>query len=226
MSFQIAIDGPAGAGKSTIARRVAEALRFLYIDTGAMYRAMGLFCLENGVDIQDEEAVCSRLRDAAVDLEMIDGLQHVLLNGEDVNGRIRTEEVGMAASKVSTYRDVRKKLVAAQRVIAGEKNVVMDGRDIGTVVLPDAPLKIYLTASVRTRALRRMKDLEDQGAPADLEAIEKDIEERDDQDRNRAESPLRQAEDAVYLDSSDLTISEVTDVILALASDRGAVKAG
>lgn len=226
MSFQIAIDGPAGAGKSTIARRVAEALRFLYIDTGAMYRAMGLFCLENGVDIQDEEAVCSRLRDAAVDLEMIDGLQHVLLNGEDVNGRIRTEEVGMAASKVSTYRDVRKKLVAAQRVIAGEKNVVMDGRDIGTVVLPDAPLKIYLTASVRTRALRRMKDLEDQGAPADLEAIEKDIEKRDDQDRNRAESPLRQAEDAVYLDSSDLTISEVTDVILALASDRGAVKAG
>ena len=222
MSFQIAIDGPAGAGKSTIAKLVAEKLHFLYIDTGAMYRAMGYYFLSNGVDYHDEEAVCAGIGGAAVDLEMIDGVQHVLLNGEDVNGVIRTGEVGMAASKVSTYGPVRKKLVASQQAIAGEKNVVMDGRDIGTVVLPDAPLKIYLTASVEKRAQRRLLDMELLGEEADLETIKKDIEARDHQDKTRAESPLRQAEDAVYLDSSDLTIEEVTEKILTLAEERGA----
>ena len=222
MSFQIAIDGPAGAGKSTIAKKVAEALHYLYIDTGAMYRAMGLFLLDHGVDIASEEAVEKRLSEVDVDLTLIDGVQHVLLNGKDVNSLIRTEEVGMAASKVSTYREVRSKLVAAQRTIAGEKSVVMDGRDIGTVVLPDASLKIYLTASVRTRALRRLKDLEQSGQTADLSMVEKDIEDRDTQDKTRKESPLRQAEDAVFLDSSDLSIQEVTDRILTLAYERGA----
>ena len=220
MGFQIAIDGPAGAGKSTIARKTAETLQFLYIDTGAMYRAVGLYCLGSGIDLNDEQAVSAALDSVGVDLEMIGGEQHVLLNDRDVNGLIRTEEVGMAASKVSTYRAVRQYLVARQQKIAGEKDVVMDGRDIGTVVLPDAPLKVFLTASVHVRALRRLKDLEMRGEKADIEVIEKDIEARDHQDQTRAESPLRQAEDAVYLDSSDLTIDEVTKRILDLAAER------
>lgn len=219
MSFQIAIDGPAGAGKSTIARIVARKLGALYIDTGAMYRAIGLFYADHGIPIDDEQAVETALHEADVDLCILDGEQHVLLNGEDVNGRIRSEEAGMAASKVSTYRAVRRKLVERQQEIAGTLDVVMDGRDIGTVVLKDAQLKIFLTAAPRVRAQRRLQDLLDRGQTADIDEIERDIRDRDKQDMNRAESPLRQAEDAVLVDTSDMTIDEVAQKILDLAAD-------
>ena len=220
MSFQIAIDGPAGAGKSTIAKRVAQELGYLYIDTGAMYRALGLYYLERGIPVEEEARVMEHLDEIRLDLHMVDGVQHVYLNEEDTGDRIRTEEAGMAASTVSTYRAVREKLVAMQQKIAGEQNVVMDGRDIGTVVLPQAPLKIFLTASVETRALRRLKDLQARGEEADLKSIADDIAARDHQDQTRTESPLRQAEDAVFLDTSDLTIDEVTARILTLAKER------
>lgn len=220
MSFQIAIDGPAGAGKSTVAKRVAAELGFIYVDTGAMYRAMGLYFLDNGVDTDDEAAVNASLDGAEVTLEMVDGNQVVFLNGRDVNGRIRTEEAGMMASKTSAYAENRKKLVAMQQKIAASQNVVMDGRDIGTVVLPDAPLKIYLTASTRTRAERRYKELLEKGQEADLAAIEKDIEQRDYQDMHREHSPLRRADDAVLVDSSDLNIDEVVQKIVTYAKEK------
>lgn len=220
MSFQIAIDGPAGAGKSTVAKRVAAELGFIYVDTGAMYRAMGLYFLDNGVDTDDEAAVNASLDGAEVTLEMVDGNQVVFLNGRDVNGRIRTEEAGMMASKTSAYAENRKKLVAMQQKIAASQNVVMDGRDIGTVVLPDAPLKIYLTASTRTRAERRYKELLEKGQEADLAAIEKDIEQRDYQDMHREHSPLRRADDAVLVDSSELNIDEVVQKIVTYAKEK------
>ena len=220
MSFQIAIDGPAGAGKSTVAKRVAAELGFIYVDTGAMYRAMGLYFLDNGVDTDDEAAVNASLDGAEVTLEIVDGNQVVFLNGKDVNGRIRTEEAGMMASKTSAYAENRKKLVAMQQKIAASQNVVMDGRDIGTVVLPDAPLKIYLTASTRTRAERRYKELLEKGQEADLAAIEKDIEQRDYQDMHREHSPLRRADDAVLVDSSDLNIDEVVQKIGTYAKEK------
>lgn len=220
MSFQIAIDGPAGAGKSTIARRVAENLHFVYIDTGAMYRALGLYFAEKNIPIDNETEIENNLCGAEISLKMINGEQHVLLNGSDVNDRIRTEKAGMAASKVSTYRAVRKKLVERQQEIAGSLDVVMDGRDIGTVVLKDAQLKIFLTASPHVRALRRLKDLKARGQTADLEEIERDICARDEQDMNRTESPLRQAEDAILVDSSEMTIDEVTARILELAEQK------
>lgn len=220
MSFQIAIDGPAGAGKSTVAKRVAAELGFIYVDTGAMYRAMGLYFLDNGVDTDDEAAVNASLDGAEVTLEIVDGNQVVFLNGRDVNGRIRTEEAGMMASKTSAYAENRKKLVAMQQKIAASQNVVMDGRDIGTVVLPDAPLKIYLTASTRTRAERRYKELLEKGQEADLVAIEKDIEQRDYQDMHREHSPLRRADDAVLVDSSELNIDEVVQKIVTYAKEK------
>ncbi|MCR4654185.1 MAG: (d)CMP kinase [Eubacterium sp.] len=220
MSFQIAIDGPAGAGKSTVAKRVAAELGFIYVDTGAMYRAMGLYFLDNGVDTDDEAAVNASLDGAEVTLEIVDGNQVVFLNGRDVNGRIRTEEAGMMASKTSAYAENRKKLVAMQQKIAASQNVVMDGRDIGTVVLPDAPLKIYLTASTRTRAERRYKELLEKGQEADLAAIEKDIEQRDYQDMHREHSPLRRADDAVLVDSSELNIDEVVQKIVTYAKGK------
>ncbi len=220
MSFQIAIDGPAGAGKSTIAKLVAKKLGFLYIDTGAMYRALGLYFVDLGIPVDDENAVVDHLSGAEISLKMIDGQQHVYLNDNDVNSRIRTEAAGMAASKVSTYRSVRKKLVECQQKIAGGLDVVMDGRDIGTVVLKDAPLKIFLTADPRVRAMRRLLDLEERGQKADLDEIERDIRLRDEQDMNRAESPLRRADDAVLVDSSDMTIEEVAECILKLTEER------
>lgn len=220
MGFQIAIDGPAGAGKSTVAKMTAASLGMIYVDTGAMYRAMGLYFLDSGVDTDSEESVNASLDGADVGLAMKDGVQHVYLNGADVTQRIRTEEAGMMASKTSAYPKNREKLVRMQQKIAESSSVVMDGRDIGTVVLPHADLKIYLTASVRMRAERRYNELTGKGQEADFSEIEKDIEKRDWQDTHRAASPLRQADDAVVIDSSDMTAEEVAEKITALARER------
>ncbi|MCR5675686.1 MAG: (d)CMP kinase [Lachnospiraceae bacterium] len=212
----IAIDGPAGAGKSTIAKRTAKALGFIYVDTGAMYRAMALFMLREGVDIRDTDAVADAAKRAEITIRHEGGEQVVILNGENVSGSIRTEEVSQAASTVSVVGQVRERLVALQQELARTADVVMDGRDIGTVVLPDAKLKIFMTASSAVRAHRRFLELKERGEEADEEQIRRDIEERDERDRNREISPLRQADDAVYLDTSALTIDEVTERILAL----------
>ena len=216
MSLVVAIDGPAGAGKSTIAKGLASRLGAIYVDTGAMYRAIGLYVLKNNIDKNDEKAVVGALDDINVSIVFEEGQQVVMLNGENVNGLIRTEEVGMTASKISAYAMVREKMVNLQRVLAKSSDVVMDGRDIGTVVLPDANPKIYLTASSRVRAERRAAELKAKGEPADLDIIEKDIIERDYADMNREVSPLRKAEDAIEIDSSYMTIEEVQDAILAL----------
>ncbi len=216
MSLKIAIDGPAGAGKSTIAKGLAKKLNAIYVDTGAMYRAIGLYVLRNGIDKNDEVAVVEAVSTINVSIVFEDGQQVVLLNGENVNGFIRTEEVGMMASGISGYAKVREKMVNLQRELAESTDVVMDGRDIGTVVLPNANPKIYLTASARVRAERRAAELEAKGEPADIDTIEKDIIDRDYADMHRAVSPLMKAEDAVEIDSSYLTIEEVQQAIIDL----------
>ena len=214
MGKQIAIDGPAGAGKSTIAKIVSKKLGFIYVDTGAMYRSAALFFLKKGVDLSDEK-VCSGLVDEIdISLKYEDGAQKVILNDEDVTGQIRTEEVSNSASKTAVYPAVRAKLSALQKKIAEENDVVMDGRDIGTVVLPNAFLKIYLTASVECRAERRYKEMLEKGEAPDLETIKEDIRDRDYRDMHRSEEPLKKADDAVEIDSSDMTIDEVADAIL------------
>ena len=213
MSKQIAIDGPAGAGKSTIAKRVAKDLSFVYVDTGAMYRSLGLYMLKNGIDIHDKDAVEKASEKADVRLSYIDGTQHVLLNGEDVSTQIREEEVGKAASVVSAYPQVRKNLTALQKKLAETENVVMDGRDIGTCVLPDAFLKIYLTASPEVRGNRRYLELVEKGENPDLNEIIEDIRKRDQADMTREISPLKKADDAVEIDSSEMTIDEVVKAI-------------
>lgn len=220
MSYQIAIDGPAGAGKSTIARAVAERLRYIYVDTGAMYRAMGLYMEDHGIDLSDREAVEQAASGVNISIEYENGAQQVILNGENVTGRVRTERAGMLASAVSVHPDVRKKLVQLQQELGSRQNVVMDGRDIGTAVLPGAQLKIFLTASVAVRARRRFLELQEKGQMADLVEIEKDIEQRDYQDSHREASPLTRARDAVLLDSSELTVQEVIDEILKLCAER------
>lgn len=219
--MNIAIDGPAGAGKSTIAKLVAKKTNSIYVDTGAMYRAMALYFLKNGMDPEDKEAIVASLDGVNISIRYISGEQHVFLNGEDVTAYLREEEVGNMASGTSVIPEVRKKLVALQKKMAEENDVVMDGRDIGTVVLPNAELKIYLTASAHTRAERRYKELLEKGDPeakeaGALERIEKDIEERDHRDMTREESPLQKADDAVLVDSSDLTIDQVVDRIMEL----------
>ena len=216
MPLVVAIDGPAGAGKSTIAKSVCKKLGAIYVDTGAMYRAMALYMLRNNIDKNDEKAVSSACLNADISIEFVDGAQVVVLNGENVNGFIRTEEVGNTASTVSTYTAVREKLVDLQRKLADKTSVVMDGRDIGTVVLPHANPKIYLTASVSVRAKRRYDELKAKGENADLSVIEKDIEERDYRDMNRKISPLKKADDAIELDTSDMTISEVENKIIEI----------
>ena len=220
MSFNIAIDGPAGAGKSTIARKVAGQLGFVYVDTGAMYRAMALFMLIRGIDPSDSQAVAEACDDADISIKYVDGVQCVLLNGENVNDRIRTNEVSDAASRTSTVKEVRRKLVKLQQELAESTDVVMDGRDIGTAVLPGADLKVFMTASSRVRAKRRYDELTAKGVSCRLSDIEKEIIERDERDMNREESPLKQAEDAILLDTSDMTIDEVASAILALKSER------
>ncbi|HJC49180.1 MAG TPA: (d)CMP kinase [Candidatus Anaerostipes avistercoris] len=212
--YSIAIDGPAGAGKSTIAKTIAKKLEFIYVDTGAMYRAMALYFIRNGIDPADEDAVNAACGDIHVGIAYEDGIQQVLLNGENVTGLIRTEEVGNMASKTSAYPTVRATLLDLQRDLAKKADILMDGRDIGTNVLPDADLKIYLTASSGVRARRRYDELIEKGEKADLDQIEKDIIIRDKQDMEREIAPLKQAEDAVLVDSSDMTIEEVVDCIM------------
>ena len=219
--FNIAIDGPAGAGKSTIAKEVARRLGFVYVDTGAMYRTMALHFIRSGIDPKDEQAVAASCRDVDVSLRYENGVQQVLLGGENVTGLIRTEEVGNMASATSVYKPVREKLVELQQSLARRENVVMDGRDIGTCVLPDAPAKIYLTASSAVRAGRRYKELVEKGVECDLAEIERDIIDRDYRDMNRENSPLRQAEDAVLVDSSCMTVEQVIAAILEAAKSRG-----
>lgn len=222
MNRNIAIDGPAGAGKSTIARRVAKELNLVYVDTGAMYRAIGLYLTDQGVAKEDEASVSEALAGIRLEIRYPEGEQQVLLNGTDVTGRLRSEEAGKAASDFSPLPAVREKLVKLQQELAARTGVVMDGRDIGTKVLPDAAVKIYLTAAVGTRAERRCKELKEKGIPADLAQIESDIAARDRQDMNRAVSPLCQAEDAILVDTSDLSIEEVTAGILAIFQEKTA----
>lgn len=219
--FRIAIDGPAGAGKSTIARMTAERLGFIYVDTGAMYRAIALFCLRRGISPKDEEAVSLAAREARITIAHADGEQRVLLNGEDVSGQIRTEQVGNTASAVSAYPEVRACLLGLQRDLAASVSVIMDGRDIGTCVLPDAELKIFLTASPSVRAMRRFKELKEKGIMCNLQEIEQDIIERDQRDISRAAAPLKQAEDAVLVDGSDMTIDQVVNSIMDAAVSHG-----
>lgn len=216
MATVIAIDGPAGAGKSTIAKLVAKELNAIYIDTGAMYRAMALYLLRNHIDIEDEKALAECVASADISLRFVDGEQQVWLNGENVNGLIRTEEVSGMASVSSAKGVVRVKLVDLQRKLAEDHDVVMDGRDIGTHVLPNAKPKIFLTASSKVRAKRRYDELTARGEVCDLDTIEKDIIERDERDKNREISPLRQAEDAILVDTSDMTIDQVKEKIISL----------
>ncbi|MCD7736613.1 MAG: (d)CMP kinase [Lachnospiraceae bacterium] len=220
MSFTIAIDGPAGAGKSTIAKRASKELSFIYVDTGAMYRAIALGLLRKSVDIEDRAALAGALEEISVEIQYVDGEQRVYLNGEDVSPLIRTERVSDMTSRSSAKPQVRAKLTHLQRELAARENVLMDGRDIGTMILPDADLKIYLTASVETRAERRYLELTGKGEQCDREEIAEDIRERDYRDMHRETAPLRQAEDAILIDSSDMTIEEVVAEIIRLAKER------
>ena len=214
MSFNIAIDGPAGAGKSTIAKRVSKELGFIYVDTGAMYRAIAVYMMQNQIDIHDDAAVqkaCSKISISIAYSD--DGEQQVILNGENVTGLIRTEEVSKMASVTSANPAVRATLLDLQRDLAAKEDVLMDGRDIGTNILPHAQLKIYLTASVETRATRRFLEQQEKGDTHTLEEIEEEIRDRDQRDMSREIAPLRQAEDAILVDSSDLSIDEVVERI-------------
>lgn len=217
MGFQIAIDGPAGAGKSTIAKRVAKQLGFIYVDTGAMYRAMGLFLMREGIAPHDTEKIENKCEEADITIRYENEEQVVYLNGENVNGLIRTEEVGNMASKTSSNQKVRAKLVKLQQKLAADADVVMDGRDIGTCVLPNAEVKIFLTASSKVRAKRRYDELAAKGETCDLDMIEQDIIARDHQDMTREISPLVPADDSVLIDSSYMTIEEVAQEIMSRA---------
>lgn len=218
--INIAIDGPAGAGKSTIAKALAKDRNMVYVDTGAMYRAIGLYCSRKGIAGDDETAVVSELDNINVSLAYENGEQVVYLNGENVNGLIRTPEAGNMASAVSVFPKVRSKMVELQQGLAATTSVVMDGRDIGTVVLPNAEVKIYLTASSAVRAKRRYDELVAKGMECDLTTLQKEIEERDYRDMNRETSPLRQADDAVLLDTSDLNINEVVVAMQQIIKEK------
>ncbi len=218
--INIAIDGPAGAGKSTIARALAKSRNMVYVDTGAMYRAIGLYCSRKGIAGDKEEAVVSELDNINVSLAYENGEQVVYLNGENVNGLIRTPEAGNMASAVSVHPKVREKMVELQQALAEKTSVVMDGRDIGTVVLPKAEVKIYLTASSEVRAKRRFDELTAKGMECDLKQLQKEIEERDYRDMTRETSPLKKAEDAVELDTSSLSIEEVVEAMQRIVAEK------
>lgn len=218
--FAIAIDGPAGAGKSTVAKAVARTLNATYLDTGAMYRAVGLYMMRSGVPMDMPALIAARADNAQVDVRYEDGAQHVYLNGEDVSSAIRENAVSAAASAVSAVPRVREMLVARQREIASKTDVVMDGRDIGTRVLPDAPLKVFLTARCEVRARRRYLELTERGESVDYDTLLEEIRQRDYNDSHRALSPMVPAADAIMLDSSDMTQDEVTAHIIALAKER------
>lgn len=220
MSYNIAIDGPAGAGKSTIAKAIAKKMGFIYVDTGAMYRAMALFLLREGVEEQDADTISKKCQEADITIAYENGEQVVYLNGENVNDYLRTEEVGNMASKTSPQPAVRKKLVELQQALAAKSDCIMDGRDIGTCVLPHAQVKIYLTASSAVRAKRRYDELTAKGETCDIAKIQADIEERDYRDMHREQSPLKQAEDAVLVDTSDMTIEEVIAYIISICEER------
>ena len=209
MGYNVAIDGPAGAGKSTIAKLVAKEKGYIYVDTGAMYRGLAIHFLDKGIQPQETEKVIEACKDAEVTIAYEDAVQHVYLNGKDISSRLRNEEVGNMASVTSAIPEVRKKLLELQQNLAKTQDVIMDGRDIGTCVLPHADVKVYLTASVETRAKRRYQELQEKGEDCNLEEIAHDIEERDRRDMTREIAPLKQAEDAVLVDSSDMTIAEV-----------------
>ena len=216
MGYNVAIDGPAGAGKSTIAKLVAEEKGFIYVDTGAMYRGLAIHFLDRGIQAEETDKVIEACKDADVKIRYEDGVQQVFLNGTNITGRLRDEAVGQMTSKCSVIPEVRAKLLDLQRDLARTQDVIMDGRDIGTCVLPDADVKVYLTASVETRAKRRYDELTAKGEACDLDEIARDIIERDERDMNRETAPLRQAEDAVLVDSSDMTIEEVVKEIAGL----------
>lgn len=218
MSFNIAVDGPAGAGKSTIAKAVAKRMNLIYVDTGAMYRAMALYMIRENVPSSDAERIAEKCKSADISIKYIDGEQVVLLNGENVNKYLRTEEVGNMASVTSTQPAVREKLVELQKKLAANTDCIMDGRDIGTCVLPNAQVKIYLTASSEVRAKRRYDELiaKDKNADLDISKIKADIEERDYRDMHREHSPLKQADDAILLDSSNMSIDEVIEAIISI----------
>ncbi len=222
--ISVAVDGPAGAGKSTICRRAAQRLGFVYVDTGALYRAIGLFVLRRGADPSNADAVERLLEGVTLDLRFEAGEQQVLLDGENVTGQIRTPEVSMAASGVSAIPAVREFLFETQRRLAREHNVVMDGRDIGTVVLPDATVKIFLTAPLKVRARRRLLELEEKGEPVDFDTVCREMEQRDYNDSHRSVAPLRQADDALLLDNGALTLDESVERMLELISGHTAGK--
>lgn len=213
MGYNVAIDGPAGAGKSTIAKLVAKKKKYIYVDTGAMYRAMAIHFLKKNICPEETEKVIRACEDAEVSIAYENGVQQVYLNGENVTSRLRTEEVGNMASKTSAIPEVRGKLLELQRGLAETEDVIMDGRDIGTNILPNADVKIYLTASVETRAKRRYEELIEKGISCDLKNIETDIRERDERDMSRKIAPLKQAKDAILVDSSEMNIQEVVDTI-------------
>lgn len=216
MGYNVAIDGPAGAGKSTIAKRVAKEKGFIYVDTGAMYRGMAIYFLEQKISPDEKEEIAKACQNAEVSIAYEDGEQQIYLNGKNVTALLRKEEVGKMASISSAIPEVRQKLLSLQRNLAKEKDVVMDGRDIGTNILPDADVKVYLTASSRTRANRRYLELREKNVDCNLDEIEREIIARDERDMNREIAPLKQAEDAILIDSSDLSIEEVTGKILEL----------
>ena len=224
MSYNIAIDGPAGAGKSTIAKALAKKMNLIYVDTGAMYRAMALYLLREKVNPDDAQAVSEKCEEADITIRYEEGVQVVYLNGENVNAFLRTEEVGNMASKTSPQPAIRRKLVELQQKLAANSDCVMDGRDIGTCVLPNADVKIYMTASSYVRAKRRFDELTAKSEVCDLEKIKADIEERDYRDMHRETSPLKQAEDALLLDTSDMTIEEVVSAMISICEEKNAAR--
>lgn len=218
----VAIDGPAGAGKSSVAKAVSKKLSYIYADTGALYRAVGLYMVNKGIDTKDADAVAKTVSEDNIEINIAffeDG-QHVILNGEDVSGKIRTPEISMAASNVSAVPAVRQFLFDLQRDLAKKNNIIMDGRDIGTVVLPNAQVKIFLTASAEERANRRCKELTEKGMEVNYNEILEDIKKRDDQDMNRPIAPLKAADDAVIIDSSDMNFEEVVEALIKTIKEK------